>query len=200
MEILIATQNAGKVQEYRDLLKDIDVTLVGLADIGLESLDVEENGTTFEENALIKAKAYAIASKMIALADDSGLCVDALDGRPGLYSARYGGAGLDDAGRRQKLLSELETVPTDKRTARFECVIAVVNPATDKVISASGTCPGHIASAESDGDGGFGYDPIFIPAGHAKTFADFPESQKNVMSHRGIATQNIVPKLVLLNG
>lgn len=199
MEILIATQNAGKVQEYRDLFKDVDVTLVGLADIGLESLDVEENGATFEENALIKAKVYATASKMIALADDSGLCVDALDGRPGLLSARYGGEGLDDGGRRQKLLGELETVPTDKRTARFECVITVVNPVTNTVITASGTCHGHIASVESEADGGFGYDPIFIPAGHNKTFADFPESQKNALSHRGIATANIIPKLTLLS-
>ena len=200
MEILIATQNQGKVQEYRELLKDTGVTFVGLDDIGLSTLDVDETGTTFEENAILKAVAYATASKMYALADDSGLCVDALDGRPGVHSARYGGEGLDNAGRRQKLLGELETVPTEKRTARFECVIAVAHPETGEVILASGSCPGHIASQESDGDNGFGYDPVFIPAGYDKTFADIPEAEKNVLSHRGIATKNIIPKLNLLVG
>ena len=201
MDILIGTQNQGKLQEYRDLLKDTPINIVGLDDIGLGKLDVDETGTTFEANAIIKAQAYAQASKMYALADDSGLCVDALEGRPGIYSARYGGEGLDNAGRRQKLLGELASVPEDKRTARFECVIVVASPDGKSTLMAQGTCEGRIALRESDGDSGFGYDPIFIPAGHDKTFADIPESEKNAMSHRGIALNNLTPKLnTLIDG
>ena len=201
MDILIGTQNQGKLQEYRDLLKDTPINIVGLDDIGLGKLDVDETGTTFEANAIIKAQAYAQASKMYALADDSGLCVDALEGRPGIYSARYGGEGLDNAGRRQKLLGELASVPEDKRTARFECVIVVASPDGESTLMAQGTCEGRIALRESDGDSGFGYDPLFIPAGHDKTFADIPESEKNAMSHRGIALNNLTPKLnTLIDG
>ena len=119
MRLLVGTQNKGKIKEYQLLLAEAPVEVVGLADIGLGTLDVDETGTTFSENAILKARAYADASGLPTLADDSGLCVDALDGRPGLYSARYGGEGLDNAGKRKKLLGELTDVPEDKRGAQF---------------------------------------------------------------------------------
>ena len=195
MKLLIGSTNTGKVHEYGILLADADVEVVGLADVGLGDMDVEENGTTFEENAIIKAKAYAQASGLAALADDSGICVDALDGRPGLYSARYGGAGLDNAGRRRKLLGELENVPDEKRGAEFVCVIAVALPDGDTVHLAEGICRGSIAQTESTGISGFGYDPVFIPEGYDRTFADISDDEKNELSHRGRAAKKIIATL-----
>lgn len=195
MKLLIGSTNTGKVHEYGILLADADVEVVGLADVGLADMDVEENGTTFEENAILKAKAYAQASGLAALADDSGICVDALDGRPGLYSARYGGAGLDNAGRRRKLLGELENVPDEKRGAEFACVIAVALPNDETVHLAEGICRGRIAHTESTGISGFGYDPVFIPEGYDRTFADISDDEKNELSHRGRAAQKIIATL-----
>jgi XTP/dITP diphosphohydrolase len=166
---------------------------VGLADAGLEAMDVVEDGDSFEENAIIKAQAYAEASGLHALADDSGLCVDALEGQPGIHSARYGGVAPPE--QRQLLLSELVHVPDGERTAHFECVIAVADPATGDCITAHGICDGSIAHTESDGVEGFGYDPIFIPDGLDRTFADIPKAEKNQYSHRGRAAAAILPKL-----
>lgn len=195
MKLLIGSGNTGKIHEYGILLEEADVEVIGLKDVGLGDMDVEENGTTFEENAVLKAKAYAKASGLITLADDSGICVDALDGRPGLYSARYGGAGLDNAGRRKKLLGELENVPDEKRGAEFVCVIAVALPDGETVHLAEGICRGTIAHVESTGASGFGYDPLFIPEGYERTFADIDEAEKNQISHRGRAAQKIIPIL-----
>ncbi|QPC82971.1 RdgB/HAM1 family non-canonical purine NTP pyrophosphatase [Phototrophicus methaneseepsis] len=191
MRLLVATQNKGKVAEYQRLLADLDWEIVGLGDIGLGSLDVEETGTTFEENAFIKARAYAEASKLITLSDDSGIVVDALNGAPGIYSARYGGPGLDDGGRRRLLLSELEGLPQAERTARFVCVIAVVDPRDGGAeYSAFGKVEGHIMPEER-GDNGFGYDPLFMPLGYGRTFGEMPAEEKDPLSHRGVAAAQL---------
>lgn len=195
MELLVATSNKGKLREYGLLLANVDVTLLSLSDVGLDHLDVEETGSTFQDNAKIKARAYAQASGKFALADDSGLCVDALNGAPGVYSARYGDGGLDDAGRRQKLLRDLAHVPDAQRTAQFECVIAVANPHTGECLTAHGICRGSIRWADSDGEEGFGYDAIFQPEGYDQTFAQLPKEIKNRISHRGDAARRLVPLL-----
>lgn len=191
MELLIATQNKGKVKEYQRLLADVDATVIGLVDVGLGDLDVEETGTTFEENALLKAKAYAEASGKIALADDSGLVVDALDGRPGVYSARYGKPEFDDAGRRAYLLEEMTDVPLDNRSARFRCVIAIYNPETETGYTVDGACEGLILTEERDTGKGFGYDALFQPGGYDKTFAELAPEEKNRISHRGVAAKKL---------
>jgi len=188
MDILIATTNPGKLKEYRDLLAGLPVNLLSLADVGLAKLDVAETGATFTANAELKARAYAAASGKWALADDSGLCVDALDGKPGVYSARYGGPGLDDVGRRQTLLAELAEVAADERGAQFECVIALIAPDDDaQPHFAQGTVRGTITTEEHDDGHGFGYDPVFVPDGHSRTFAQMDKAEKSTLSHRGRA-------------
>jgi XTP/dITP diphosphohydrolase len=192
MEILVATQNVGKMAEYQDLLGGLPVTLLSLADIDLGEMDVAETGHSFEENAMLKARAYADASQRPTLADDSGLCVDALDGGPGIYSARYAGPGASDADRRQKLLDALQAVPDEQRTARFECVIVLIMPHDRPApVVVRGVVEGRIAHQASDGPHGFGYDPIFIPVGHTVTFADMPAETKHDLSHRGRAVQKL---------
>jgi len=195
MNILVATQNKGKIREYQRLFADVDINFVGLADIGLDDMDVEENGTSFEENATIKARAYANASNHWTLADDSGLMVDALNGAPGIYSARYGGVDLDHAGKRRKMLDELANVPEENRTAQFVCVIALAKPDTDEVTLVRGECPGTITHQEFDEGNGFGYDPIFKPDGYDKTFGQMPAHMKNGLSHRAIAAEKALPVL-----
>lgn len=190
--LLVATQNRGKLREYQRLLTDY--TLLTTADAGLGDYDVEETGATFAENAILKARAYLQASGLITLADDSGLAVDALDGRPGVYSARYGGPGLDDAGRRAKLLADLRDVPDDRRTARFMCVVAVARPGVDEVLQVEGRVEGRILHAER-GTGGFGYDALFQPDGHAQTFGELPADVKDGLSHRGRAVAALKPLL-----
>ena len=191
MELLIATQNQGKVREYQRLLDGIGFEVIGLADIGLGSMDVEETGTTFAENATLKAKAYAEASGKLALADDSGLVVDALDGAPGVYSARYGKPEFDDAGRRAFLLENMRDVPDSERTAHFTCVIAVCDPRTDTLYTVEGHCNGRILQAERDGGKGFGYDALFQPEGYTQSFAELAPEEKNRISHRGQAVAKL---------
>jgi XTP/dITP diphosphohydrolase len=195
MEILIATQNKGKVREYAALFDGLPVTLLSLDDVGLGGMDVEETGATFAENAQLKALAYAQASGRLTLADDSGLCVDALDGAPGVYSARYAGPGQDDAGRRRHLLQVLDGVPLEKRGAYFACVIALADPHSGTCEVVEGRCEGRITLTEQDDGHGFGYDPLFIPDGHDRTFAQIPKAEKNRISHRGRAAQALVPVL-----
>jgi XTP/dITP diphosphohydrolase len=191
MKLLIATSNPGKVREYEILLAGAPVQLLSLTDIGLGEMEVEESGTTLENNARIKAAAYAQASGLLALADDTGLFVDALDGRPGVYPARYGGPGLTMPQRRAKLLGELANVPDEKRTARFACVIALA--ADNWLEMVRGTCEGRIAQAEdSEGREGFGYDPIFIPQGYDVPWSQVPLDEKNRISHRGQAARQAV--------
>ena len=190
-ELVIATQNAGKLREYQRLLADLPYRIVGLAEIGLGDLDVEETGTTFAENATLKARAYAQASGRLCLADDSGLVVDALDGRPGVYSARYGTPDLDDAGRRAYLLDEMAGIPDAERTARFVCVIAIHDPQGDSTETVTGTCEGRILQEERDAGQGFGYDAVFLPDGYDLSFAELPAAEKNRISHRGQAAKQV---------
>lgn len=189
MQLLIATTNAGKVREYQKLLHDLQCDLVGLAEVGITT-DIEETGASYEENAVLKARAYAAQSGLLTLADDSGLEVDALQGRPGVHSARY---APDSAARIQRLLGEMDHVPDERRGARFQCVIALAWPAGQLEITC-GVCEGQIAR-EARGRNGFGFDPVFyLPAYHA-TLAELPEEVKNTMSHRAVAAQRLRPIL-----
>ena len=185
-KLLLATNNAGKVREYRSLLQGIPFELVTPKEIGI-SLDVEENGATYEENARLKAYALAKKSGLLTLADDSGIEVDALDGAPGVMSARYAGKNASDSERVNSLLSRLKDVPEEKRTARFYCVIAIAQP-DGQVDFCDGECKG-IITLEPGGKNGFGYDPIFFFPGYSKTMAELPLEIKNQISHRGRAAQ-----------
>lgn len=195
MELLVASQNKGKIKEYARLLADTPYTIIGLQDVGLGDMDVEETGVTFLANATLKAEGYGKASGKLTLADDSGLVVDALDGRPGVYSARYGKPEFDDAGRRAYLLDEMKHIPDDQRSARFMCVIAIYNPETKTALHTQGACEGQILREERDTGHGFGYDAIFQPEGYDKTFAELEPDIKNSISHRGVAVQG-VPELL----
>jgi len=196
--LLVATNNLGKVREFRDLLADlpVPVRISYLAEAGL-AIEVEESGQTFQENARIKALAYATASGLLTLADDSGLEVDALDGAPGVLSARYAGIGASDADRYQKLLSALADLPAGRRSARFRCAVAVAEP-DGAVYTAEGTCEGSIGF-EPRGAHGFGYDPIFIVAGSGgQTMAELDPATKNRISHRARAILAARPILAAL--
>ncbi|MBC7810606.1 MAG: RdgB/HAM1 family non-canonical purine NTP pyrophosphatase [Burkholderiales bacterium] len=195
LEVLIGTHNQGKVREFGELLADAAVRCLSMNDVNL-TVKVDETADTFEGNAVLKAVAYAGASGMLTLADDSGLMVDALDGAPGLYSARYGDPGLDDAGRRFKLLNALKDVPEEARTARFIAVIALARPQEGVIATVEGTVEGCIAFADQDGPVGFGYDAIFIPDGFApRSFAELSKGEKNRISHRGVAATKLIPIL-----
>jgi XTP/dITP diphosphohydrolase len=184
MKIVLATGNQGKVQELKSILADFDIEVLSLQDFP-EIGDIIEDGTTFAENAIKKAREVTQAIGLVALADDSGLEVDFLDGAPGIYSARFAGEGRSDLDNNQKLLGLLNDVPEDKRTARFRCVIAITTPCGD-VFTANGTCEG-IVGREMKGDKGFGYDPLFYLPEHDQTFAELDLGLKNQISHRGRA-------------
>ena len=190
MKLVLASKNQKKLVEMQRILSDLGVEVVLQADLGID-VDVEETGTTFTENATLKAKAVMEASGLPAIADDSGLCVDALNGAPGVYSARYGGEGLDDTGRYKLLLENMRgQMP---RTAKFVSVITCCFPNGD-VITARGECPGTIAFAPM-GEGGFGYDPVFFVPQMKKTFAQLTAEEKNAISHRGKALEVFQNKL-----
>jgi len=191
-KLLIATNNPGKVGEYRELLAGLLVHLTFPAEEGLE-LEVEETGGSFEANAVLKARAFAETSSLLALADDSGLEVDALGGEPGIHSARYAGPGASDQARYQLLLHNLEGVPWERRAARFRCVIAIATPGGE-VHTAEGICEGIIAF-EPLGEHGFGYDPVFYMPEHGCTMAELPPEVKNRVSHRARAAERIRPLL-----
>ncbi len=191
MALLLASNNGGKLREVRALLADLRV--VSPADLGFE-LDVEETGQTFAANAELKARAYAAASGYIALADDSGLEVDALGGTPGVRSARYGAPDLDDEGRYLQLLSELQSYPEpSQRIARFRCAISAISP-DGRQCRAEGTCEGLIAQSPT-GSNGFGYDPVFFVPNHNATMAQLDPATKNSLSHRGQALAAVIPLL-----
>lgn len=166
------------------MFDDLTLELLTLDDVGI-TRDVEETGATFEENARLKADAYAQASGLLTLADDSGLEVDALGGEPGVFSKRYAGEGKSDAERNVYLLEKLRAVPPEQRAARFRCVIAIAD-ARGNMLTTEGTCEGEIAFAPR-GTNGFGYDPIFIVGDSGKHLAEFPSKEKNKISHRGRA-------------
>ena len=184
-KLLIATHNAGKLAELRDLLSDAPYTLVSLSDVGIE-LDVDETGHTLEENAALKATTYAQLAGILTLADDSGLEVDALDGAPGVHSARYAGPSATDADRISKLLDNIAPHP-QPWTARFRCVIAIATPGGEVELY-GGACEGVIISRPR-GDNGFGYDPAFYMPEQNRTMAELTDAEKNALSHRAIATR-----------
>ena len=190
MKLLVATQNPGKVREFRLLLAPLEATICFPSDLGL-SIDVPEDGDTYADNAGQKALAYAQASGLLTLADDSGLEVDALDGAPGIHSARY--TLGHDADRVAALLAHLRDVPPDQRTARFRCVV-VIAPPDGKTHTAEGVCEGRIAS-EPAGRGGFGYDPVFFLPDYNCTMAQLAQEEKNRISHRARAAEAALPKL-----
>ncbi len=190
MRFVLATHNPGKLREMGEILKDFGIEVVSPRDLGI-TVDVEETGTTFAENAMLKAKAICKEANLPAIADDSGLCVDALNGAPGVYSARYGGEGLDDKGRYMLLLSSLRGAPT--RAAHFTCAVACAFPNGD-TLTAEGRCDGSIAYAPL-GEGGFGYDPVFLLPGTGKTFGQLSQEEKSAVSHRGRALKDFAGKL-----
>lgn len=191
MKLILASKNPNKLRELQEILGDLQVEVLMESQVGLD-LDVEETGTTFEENSFLKADAVMKASGMAAIADDSGLMVDALDGAPGVYSARYGNLH-SDAERTAYLLKNLESVPEDQRTARFVSVITACFP-DGRVVQARGECPGAI-TREPRGSGGFGYDPVFLIPELGATFSELSPEEKNRISHRGKALRLFSQKL-----
>ena len=187
-KLLLATNNQAKVREYRSLLQNLPYELVTLAEQGISTI-VDEVGKSLEENARLKATLLADESQLLALADDSGLEVDALGGEPGRLSARYAGENASDKDRVNYLLLRLKDVPWEKRTARFRCVIAIANPGGE-VEFCSGKCQGFI-TFEPRGEQGFGYDPVFYLPELDKTMAELPPEIKNQVSHRGQAAQKV---------
>ena len=186
MRLILATSNKGKLKEVKEILPEYDIVTMG--EMGINE-DIEENGTTFEENAYIKAKFIADRLNAVTIADDSGLEVDYLDGAPGIYSARFAGEGATDKDRYEKLLSLLKDVPFEKRTARYVCAIAIVFPDGEKHIFKQ-TCEGYILDEEV-GNGGFGYDPLFYFPEFKTTLANVPLDVKNTVSHRSKALEEL---------
>lgn len=185
MKLVLASNNAHKLEELRAILSTLGIEVVSQKEMGI-SVEPEENGTTFEENSYIKAKTVMDACELPTIADDSGLMVDALDGAPGVYSARFGGdACKSDRDRLEYLLSRMKAVPEKERTAHFVSVITMLTPDGRKVI-ARGECPGRILF-EAHGENGFGYDPVFYVPEEGCTFAQLPPERKNRISHRARA-------------
>ncbi|WP_088809866.1 MULTISPECIES: XTP/dITP diphosphatase [Listeria] len=187
-KLVIATGNVGKAQEFRGILEKYDVEILTLKDFP-EIGEIEETGTTFAENAALKATTVAKILNQTVLADDSGLIVDALDGAPGVYSARYAGEAHNDAKNNEKLLRELGDTPDEKRTARFHCTLALATP-DGEVDYYEGDCQGKIAQALS-GKNGFGYDPLFFLPERGVTMANLTPAEKNQISHRANAIKNL---------
>lgn len=187
-KIVFATGNQGKLREVKKILADLNVDIVSMKEEGIQ-IDVDENGTTFAENAQIKATAIGAHTDAIVLADDSGLVIDALNGEPGIYSARYLGEDTSYRIKNQNLIDRLEGVPDEKRTARFVCAIAAALP-DGTVLHTEGTIEG-IIGYEERGENGFGYDPIFCVPKLGKTTAELTDDEKNAISHRGSALEKM---------
>lgn len=198
MKAILASQNRNKIKEINAILEKFDMEAVPRDDTNLPKDDIEENGTTFEDNSL--AKAQGIKDMIVSggyeeymdcpiIADDTGLMVDALDGAPGVYSARYAGEGRSATDNNDKLLSELKDIPFEERTACFATVITMIFPDGKKIV-ARGECPGYIAE-DYKGSGGFGYDSLFIPEGYDETFAELGADVKNSISHRRRALEKL---------
>jgi XTP/dITP diphosphohydrolase len=193
VRVVLASGNSGKLRELGSLLAPFGFDLMAQSTLGVET--PPETGTTFADNALLKARHAAAITNLPALADDSGIEVDALGGRPGIYSARYAGEDASDQANLSKMLDELRDVPAPQRTARYQCVIAFVTGTSDpEPILASGTWEGMLISAPR-GLGGFGYDPIFVPRGFDRTAAELDPGEKNSLSHRGQALRALVTQL-----
>ena len=196
-KVLIASKNEGKIKEFRKMLAPYGTEVLSLNDLP-DAPNVEETGATMLENARLKAETIAERYQCLAIADDSGLAIDALGGRPGIYSARYAGEEKDDRKNIEKVLKELEDVPMNERSARFVCVLAVSRPGSETVF-AEGECRGLITTAPR-GEGGFGYDPIFYIPEMNKTFAELTSDEKNAISHRARALKNLEKLLPELLG
>ncbi len=197
-QLLVGTGNPGKLKEYQDMLGALAVEWRSLHDVGLGDMEVDETGSSFAENARLKASAYHQASGLLTLADDSGLVVDALGGAPGIYTARYGAPeAKTDADRYHKLLDALQHVPDDERSARFVCVVAIAAPGMPAQ-TVQGTLEGRIGHAPR-GDNGFGYDPVFRLS-DGRTLAELPSAEKHRISHRGHALEAALPLLQRLLG
>lgn len=204
MVICAASNNAGKLKELRRILERMGHEVKSLRDLGID-LDPEETGTTFAENARIKAEAFCQASGLPTVADDSGLCVDALNGAPGVYSARYAGRHGDDAANNAKLLHEMQDVPADKRAARFVSAVCFLLP-DGRELLVEGECPGTVAFTET-GTNGFGYDPLFVPDRVGlpdgttaentarRSYAELADAEKDAISHRGRAMEKLGAEL-----
>jgi len=191
--VVLASSNAGKLKEFSQLLAGLGIEFVSQASFGVD--DADETGRSFVENALIKARHASTVTGLPALADDSGICVDALEGAPGLYAARYAGVHGDAAGNRAKLLRELNGKPANERNAYFIAVIVLLRHADDPApIIAEGRWSGRILTAER-GDGGFGYDPLFLPDGFDQSAAELDPTLKNSLSHRGVAVAALRDRL-----
>lgn len=196
LSILLATTNRGKIAEIKALLSDLPIDLQLMSKVLPSLPPIIEDGVTFEENALIKARTAGDAAMMVTIAEDAGLEVDALGGRPGVRSARFAKEGATDAENNAELLELLSEVEDDQRTARFRCVIVLRDPWNEKQpeILAEGRCEGVIAR-QARGTGGFGYDPLFIVAGEGRTMAELSDDEKNTKSHRARAVQQLRPAL-----
>lgn len=195
-ELVLGTGNRHKVSELREMLPQATLQLISLADIA-GSIDVDETGDTFGENARLKSSEQAKHLGRWVLAEDSGLSVDALAGRPGVFSARFAGKHGDDEANNRLLLQELSAIPVDRRGASFTCHIAVADPSGEIRLEAVGICRGTIAMSPS-GEGGFGYDPLFVIPEYHLTFAQLGAAVKNVLSHRSRALRQLVPRLTQL--
>ena len=196
MKVILASKNRHKLTELSEILSQLGFEIALESEYGLD-IDVEETGTTFEENSFLKAQTVMKASGLPVLADDSGLMVDALDGAPGVYSARYGHKG-SDAERTAFLLENMKNVPEEKRMAKFVCVITCLWPDGKKIV-ARGECPGEIAF-EPHGENGFGYDPVFYLPEKGKTYAELTSEEKNAISHRARALQDFCKKYQQMQG
>lgn len=198
MTAVAATQNRHKIEEIEAITKEFDISIVSRQEAGVPDVEIAEDGTTFEENSYKKAFEIMKLSGMPAIADDSGLAVDALDGAPGVYSARFAGTDGDDRANNRKLLELMRDVPLEKRTARFVSVVTMVFP-DGRTIVCRGECEGHVMFDET-GDNGFGYDPLFRPEGYDVSFGQLPAEEKNRISHRAKALVLLREKLKELNG
>ena len=198
MTVVAATQNRHKIEEIEAITKEFDINIISRQEAGVPDIEIVEDGTTFEENSFKKAFEIMKLTGMPAVADDSGLAVDVLDGAPGVYSARFSGHDGDDKANNRKLLELLKDVTMEKRTARFVSVITLIFP-DGKTIVCRGECEGHIMFEES-GSNGFGYDPLFRPEGYEVSFGQLPAEEKNRISHRAKALILLREKLKELNG
>lgn len=199
LSILLATTNRGKISELTALLRDLPIELVPMSKVLPDLPPIIEDGATFEDNALIKARTAGDAAMMVTIAEDAGLEVDAIGGRPGVRSARFAKEGATDAENNAELLAALAEVEDDQRTARFRCVIVLRDPWNEKQpeILGEGRCEGVIAR-QARGTGGFGYDPLFLVAGEGRTMAELSDEEKNTKSHRARAVLQIRPALEAL--
>lgn len=191
--IVLATHNAGKIREFKSVLEPLGYTVAAVRDLCPDLPEPEETGTTFEENARLKAAYYMKASGLPCLADDSGIMADALHGRPGVYSARYAGPDCDDEQNNQKLIAELAAFPPEQRTVHYVCVLALLFPDGREIVKA-GRCSGILRDFYA-GTNGFGYDPLFYMPEKGKTMAEMTMEEKNEISHRGKALDQLVEAL-----